>query len=58
VSVHPELADALLPVLAHAVRSSREPERRSGLSAVTTVLARHPEWHERLAALLPEVQFS
>jgi hypothetical protein len=54
---HPEQADALLPLLAVAVRSVRAPESRAGLSAIATLITQHPEWRERLSQLLPEVHF-
>ena len=56
IAKHPEQADDLLPVLAAAVRSSRQPEARAGLAAVVASLAAHPELEDAVARILPELE--
>lgn len=53
---HPADVETLLPILVSAARSSRGPQMRAGLAAVATILVHKPEWQERLAVLLPELQ--
>jgi hypothetical protein len=55
---HPNAADLLFPLLVHAVRSVRQPLARAGLSAVSTLVARHPEWQQRVSSVLSELQFA
>ena len=50
------LADTLLPVLAVAVRSSRQPESRAGLAAVMTLLESAPSLAPAVAHHLPELE--
>ena len=52
----PERADALLPVLAVAVRSLRRPERRAALAAVVTLVQTRPELADRIGQSLPELE--
>ncbi|MBI2478719.1 MAG: hypothetical protein HYV60_08830 [Planctomycetia bacterium] len=49
--------DALLPVLAVALRSLRKPERRQALSAIATMACRSPELADAIARGLPELQW-
>jgi hypothetical protein len=51
-------ADALLPVLAVAVRSVRGPEARAGLAAVVSVVEARPQLAEAIRRHLPEVKFA
>lgn len=53
---HAEHADALLPVMAVAIRSVRPAEARVGLAAVVGVLARRPELAATAARVLPEME--
>lgn len=48
-------AESLLPVLAVAMRSVREPERRSALSAVATLVDQHVELHDAVRRHIPEL---
>ncbi len=52
----PQSANALLPVLAIAIRSVRPPEARHGLSAVVTAVERIPGLLEDVRRELPELQ--
>ena len=56
VIAHPDAAAELLPIMAVAVRSVRDPERESGLHTVLTVFARRPELRAQIAAALPELE--
>lgn len=51
----PERAEKLMPLLVVAVRSIRGPERRAGLSAVMTLLEKHPNLSGKITATLPEL---
>ena len=51
-------ADALLPVLAVAVRSVRAPERRAGLAAVVGLLAARADLADAVEAALPELELA
>lgn len=53
----PARVDALLPVLAVAVRSIRGPEARAGLGAVMTLLAARPGLAAAVRRHLPELEF-
>ena len=55
VLAKPENADLLLPVLAVAVRSLRVPERRAALSALASVVVRHPQLESVIHRHLPEL---
>jgi hypothetical protein len=52
----PARGDALLPVLAVAVRSVRGPEARAGLAAVASVVEAQPQLAEAVRRHLPEVR--
>lgn len=54
----PESCEALLPVLAVAVRSVRLPEARAGLAAVMTLVAQRPELTAAVRRFLPELQWT
>ena len=58
IARRPDTAAELLPALRVAVRSSRGPERRAGLSAVATLLARRPSLADDVARVLPELVFA
>jgi hypothetical protein len=48
----------LLPVLAVALRSVRQPEARGGLAAVVTVVEARPELTDMVKRFLPELDLS
>ena len=52
----PDKADALLPVLAVALRSVRPAEVRPALSAIVSAVDRHPPLADAVAKHLPELQ--
>jgi hypothetical protein len=52
----PARAEALLPVLAVAVRSVRGPEARAGLAAVVSVVEAVPQLAEAVQRVLPEMK--
>jgi hypothetical protein len=56
ISEDPQCGDALLPVLAVAVRSVRGPEARAGLAAIARVLEDHPALAEAVGRHLPELK--
>lgn len=58
IAAAPERTGALLPVLAVAVRSVRQPEARAGLAGVMTLLARRPELAESIRRELPELRWT
>ncbi|MCA9128959.1 MAG: hypothetical protein KDB22_17855 [Planctomycetales bacterium] len=53
---YPERADQLLPVLAAAVRSVRQPEARAGLAAVVASLASNANLAQAVSHHLPELE--
>jgi hypothetical protein len=53
---NPARSEALLPVLAVAVRSVRGPEARAGLAAVVGVVAALPQLAEAVRRVLPEMK--
>ena len=53
---HPERANDLLPVLAAAVRSVRQPEARAGVAAIVSSLTTNPQLAEAVARNLPELE--
>lgn len=53
---HPEEADLLLPILAVALRSVRQAERRSALASVARAAFRTPELAQPIARTLPELR--
>jgi hypothetical protein len=52
----PERAEALLPVLAVALRSVRGPEARAGLAAIVSVVEAQPQIGPAVRRLLPELK--
>lgn len=56
IADHPERAEALIPVLAVAIRSVRPSEARTGLSALLTAVAARPELEALLSRQLPELR--
>lgn len=58
IGADPARSEALLPVLAVAVRSVRRPEARAGLAAVMTLLAQRPELTPAVRRFLPELQWT
>jgi hypothetical protein len=54
----PARGDALLPVLAVAVRSVRGPEARAGLAAVMSVFELRPQLAEDIRRHLPEMKIA
>ena len=50
----PDEAPQLLPLLAVAVRSTRGPEFRAGLTALVQLLDRRPELADAVEAAFPE----
>lgn len=58
LSAQPAEADSLLALLALALRSVREPERRGGIAAAVQAAARVPELREKLARAIPELGVS
>lgn len=58
IGADPAQAEALLPVLAVAVRSVRRPEARAGLAAVMTLLAQRPELTSAVRRFLPELKWT
>jgi hypothetical protein len=56
IRTRPESAEALLPVLAVAIRSVRVPEARAGLAAIVTIVSARPELGELVARYLPELR--
>ncbi len=57
IASDPGCTEALLPVLAVAVRSVRGPEARAGLSAVMSALAARPELSAAIHRFLPELKW-
>ncbi len=55
---NPARSDALLPVLAVAVRSVRGPEARAGLAAVVSVVEAQPQLADAVRRYLPEIKFA
>ena len=55
---NPARGEALLPVIAVAVRSVRGPEARAGLAAVVGILEALPQLTESVRRLLPEMKFA
>ena len=55
---NPARGDALLPVLAVAVRSVRGPEARAGLAAVVSVVEAQPQLAEAVRRILPEMKLA
>jgi hypothetical protein len=55
IRADPLRADRLLPLLAAAVRSVREPERRAGLAALGTIIEELPELHHKVVEIIPEL---
>jgi hypothetical protein len=55
---NPERVEALLPVLAVAVRSVRGPESRAGLAAVVSLAEERPQLAEAVRRHLPEMKFA
>jgi hypothetical protein len=55
---NPERVEALLPVLAVAVRSVRGPESRAGLAAVVSLAEARPQLAEAVRRHLPEMKFA
>jgi hypothetical protein len=53
---NPARSEALLPVLAVAVRSVRGPEARAGMAAVVGVVEARPQLAEAVRRLLPEMR--
>jgi hypothetical protein len=53
---HPEEADLLLPILAVALRSVRQTERRNALASVARAAFRTPELAHPIARMLPELR--
>jgi hypothetical protein len=53
----PGRAEALVPVLAVAVRSVRGPESRAGLAATVGLIQARPELCDLVASALPELEF-
>ena len=51
----PDRADALIPILALAVRSTRPPERRAGLAALAQLAEHHPETQDAIRQHVPEL---
>lgn len=58
IAAQPDRAEALVPVLAVAIRSVRPPEVRAGLSAILSAVAAHPELERVLAHCLPELRLT
>jgi hypothetical protein len=56
ITLQPESAAVLLPVLAVAIRSVRAPEARHGLAAIVAAVDRVPSLADQLAKYLPELQ--
>lgn len=54
----PDEADSLLALLALALRSVREPERRGGIAAVVRAGARMPALRDKITRALPELTAS
>lgn len=54
----PDEAEALLPLLAIALRSVRAPERRTALAAVARAARREPKIQAAVARALPELKLS
>ena len=54
----PEKFSELLPVLAVAVRSIRDPEMKAGLSALARITAERPELEKEICDYLPELSFA
>jgi hypothetical protein len=57
IAAEPARAEALLPVLAVAIRSVRGPEMRAGLAAVMSLVAERPELAAEVRKQLPELHF-
>lgn len=57
LATHADEAAALLPLLAHALRSIRPPERRAALASVAQACFRAPALQAQVAALVPELSF-
>ena len=58
VARRPDEADALLPLLAVALRSVRAPERRTALAAIARAALRQPLLQAALARAIPEIKIS
>jgi hypothetical protein len=58
IARRPADADALLPLLAVALRSVRAPERRTALAAVARAALREPRLQAALARAVPELKIS
>jgi len=58
IAQQPEASERLLPVMVTAVRSIRGPEARAALSAVLSVLDRHPSLEEDIVIALPELNLN
>ena len=58
IARRPAEAEALLPLLAIALRSVRAPERRTALAAVARAAHREPSLRAAVARALPELQLS
>jgi hypothetical protein len=54
----PEQADALLPVLAVAIRSVRRPESRAGLAAVASLAEKQPDLAPQIERHIPELSLA
>jgi hypothetical protein len=57
ITIEPESAATLLPVIAVAIRSVRGPEARHGLAAVVSAAERVPTLEALIKQYLPELQF-
>lgn len=57
VAIDPQSLPALLPVLAVAIRSVREPESRHGLAAIVAAVERVPSLESAVVAQFPELRF-
>jgi hypothetical protein len=58
IARRPVEAEALLPLLAVALRSVRAPERRTALAAVARAALREPRLRAAIARALPELEIS
>jgi hypothetical protein len=58
VARRPDEAEALLPLLAVALRSVRAPERRAALAAIARAALREPRLQAALARVIPEIKIS
>ena len=54
---HPGEAEALLPILAVALRSVRGPEWRAGLTGLVRAVERNSDLQPLVARIFPELKF-